>query len=239
MTCAGIGGLADLHCRARIGRRRRRKRPRHLLPSARQRRRTRPRHRLARQHFSVTHNPRPAGGGQSCLYYYLYGLERAGRLTAHRFIGKHDWYREGAEFLVREQDSLSHYWKGTLVRRTRSAHQHRDGAPVPLERSAADRHGQGEVRRRRRVEPTSPRRRPSHRVHRRSLGLRPHLASDGPGQGTVEDLLQSPVLYISGSQAPNLLPHAKKLRDYVDRGGFIFAEACCSDPADSTPPFAN
>ena len=26
-----------------------------------------------------------------------------------------------------------------------------------------------------------------------------------------------------------MLPHAKKLRDYVDRGGFIFAEACCSD----------
>src|SRR3954454_18840593 len=62
--------------------------------------------------FSVNHNPRPAGGGQSCLYYYLYGLERAGRLTAHRFIGKHDWYREGAEFLIREQDSLSHFWKG-------------------------------------------------------------------------------------------------------------------------------
>ena len=59
------------------------------------------------------HNPRPAGGGQPCLYYYLYGLERAGRLTARRFIGDHDWYREGAEFLVREQDSLSHYWKGT------------------------------------------------------------------------------------------------------------------------------
>jgi hypothetical protein len=26
-----------------------------------------------------------------------------------------------------------------------------------------------------------------------------------------------------------LLPHAKKLRDYVDRGGFIFAEAACRD----------
>src|SRR6185295_11598194 len=50
-----------------------------------------------------------------------------------------------------------------------------------------------------------------------------------PSDATVEDLLQAPVLYISGSQAPNLVPHAKKLRDYVDRGGFIFAEACCSD----------
>ena len=50
-----------------------------------------------------------------------------------------------------------------------------------------------------------------------------------PAKATVEDLLQAPVLYISGSQAPSLLPHAQKLRDYVDRGGFIFAEACCSD----------
>jgi prenyltransferase beta subunit len=25
-------------------------------------------------HFSVNHNPRPSGGGQACLYYYLYGL---------------------------------------------------------------------------------------------------------------------------------------------------------------------
>jgi hypothetical protein len=51
-----------------------------------------------------------------------------------------------------------------------------------------------------------------------------------PATASVEDLLQAPVLYISGSQAPNLLPQAQKLRDYVDRGGFIFAEACCSDP---------
>ena len=113
MTCAGIGGLAVSIGRAGIGRRRRRKRPRHLLPPARQTTTssTAPSTGSASS-FSVNHNPRPAGGGQSCLYYYLYGLERAGRLTAHRFIGKHDWYREGAELLIREQDSLSHYWKG-------------------------------------------------------------------------------------------------------------------------------
>jgi len=50
-----------------------------------------------------------------------------------------------------------------------------------------------------------------------------------PSAAEVEDLLQAPVLYISGNRAPNLLPHAKKIRDYVDRGGFIFAEACCRD----------
>ena len=48
---------------------------------------------------------------------------------------------------------------------------------------------------------------------------------------SVEDLLQTPVLYLCGSQSP--LPDepgqrkelAQKLRDYLDRGGFLFAEA--------------
>jgi len=36
-------------------------------------------------------------------YYYLYGLERVGVLTWSRSIGKHDWYREGANFLISHQ----------------------------------------------------------------------------------------------------------------------------------------
>src|SRR5262249_58114430 len=39
------------------------------------------------------------------VFYNLYGLERAGRLTGLRFFGDHDWYREGCEYLVRRQDS--------------------------------------------------------------------------------------------------------------------------------------
>src|SRR5260370_11158601 len=34
------------------------------------------------------------------FYYTLYGLERVGRLSGLRFIGTHDWYREGGEALV-------------------------------------------------------------------------------------------------------------------------------------------
>ena len=44
-------------------------------------------------------------------------------------------------------------------------------------------------------------------------------------EASVDDLLQSPVLYISGSQKLPLENQAKKLREYIDRGGFIFAEA--------------
>ena len=69
------------------------------------------------QHYSVTRNP----GNNSWLLYYLYGMERAGRLTARRFIplaprpgqpNRADWYREGAEWLVGRQDGLSGFWTG-------------------------------------------------------------------------------------------------------------------------------
>jgi len=186
--------------------------------------------------FSVTYNPRPAGAGQACLYYYLYGLERAGRLTGRRFIGDHDWYREGAEFLVRDQDSLSHYWEGSWYAERKAW----ISTPMALLFLAKGRrpiimaklkYGNDEA----------------WNQHRRDAAHLAEYTEDSwgigltwqvmdPAKASVEDLLQAPVLYISGSQAPALLPYAQKLRDYVDRGGFIFAEACCSDdPARDSP----
>ncbi len=60
-------------------------------------------------HFQVGQN---YGNGQQWKLYYLYGLERAGRLGGLRFFGQHDWYRLGAEELVHEQNRLSGYWQG-------------------------------------------------------------------------------------------------------------------------------
>ena len=50
--------------------------------------------------------------GQQWKHYFLYGMERAGRLAGIRFFGQHDWYRQGAEELVRTQDRLSGFWRG-------------------------------------------------------------------------------------------------------------------------------
>jgi hypothetical protein len=60
-------------------------------------------------HFSVGQN---FPMGQQWKHYYLYGLERAGRLAGVRFFGRNDWYRLGAEELVRTQDRLSGTWRG-------------------------------------------------------------------------------------------------------------------------------
>ena len=47
-------------------------------------------------HFSVSTNPEYGG----YLYYYLYSLERVGRILDTEFIGTHEWYPEGAKFLI-------------------------------------------------------------------------------------------------------------------------------------------
>jgi len=53
-------------------------------------------------HFTVEKNPGHPQG--EWLYYYLYGLERAAVLAGVRNLGQHDWYREGAQFLIDHQD---------------------------------------------------------------------------------------------------------------------------------------
>jgi prenyltransferase/squalene oxidase-like repeat protein len=71
------------------------------------------------RHFSVDRNPTAGigpletGGSKNWLLYYLYGMERVGRMSGRRFIGDHDWYREGCEKLLKHQkDTLNNSWVG-------------------------------------------------------------------------------------------------------------------------------
>ncbi len=183
------------------------------------------------RNFSVHTNPSGAGRGatrNSWLLYYLYGLERAGRLSARRFIGDHDWYREGADMLVRNQDNLSGYWKGTGPHETNPLigtsfsllFLAKGRRPVLV---AKVKHGPGD----------------DWNHHRSDLAnLTSYVERQwerelswqvlNPQAATVEDMLQAPVLFISGKDVPEFTDEQKKrLRDYIDRGGFIFAEACC------------
>lgn len=189
------------------------------------------------QNYSVTHNP---GTGGANLLYYLYGLERAGRLSARRFIplpsrpgqaNRADWYREGAEYLVRNQDNLFGYWRGVGAAENEPVigtsfallFLSKGRWPVligKLQHAPAD----------------------DWNSHRNDLAnLTRYVESkwkrDMTWQvidlrlATVEELAQTPVLYLCGSQDP--VPEgpakrkelAQKLRDYLDRGGFLFAEA--------------
>ena len=181
------------------------------------------------RNFMVRGNPGRRGQSQVWHFYYLYGLERVGRLTARRFIGEHDWYREGAEFLVRHQDPFSHNWQG---QNTAEDNPHIASAMSLLFLSKGRRpvlmaklvHGPGE----------------DWNNHENSVanltarieklwGLDLTWQIMDPQKATVDDLLQAPVLFVSGSKSPDLAGTEKKMRDYLDRGGFFFAESCCLD----------
>ncbi len=58
------------------------------------------------RNFTVTQNPGPhdADGGQNgWQYYYLYALERAGIFFGSETMGAHEWYPEGAQYLLTMQ----------------------------------------------------------------------------------------------------------------------------------------
>ena len=230
MTCAGIGGLVT--CSAAIAEGDAQVKDGQILCCQKAETNDAMEKALAwfGRNFTVQRNPRsPGTASQPCLYYYLYGMERTGRLTARRFIGEHDWYREGAEFLVYEQDRLSHYWKGDWAFESRE-HVSTSMAllflakgrrPVVIAKLQYGEDDRWNLHRNDAANITS------YTEQAWELGLTWQVYD--PASASVDDLLQAPVLYISGNSAPDLLPHAVKLRDYVDRGGFLFAEACCSN----------
>jgi hypothetical protein len=82
------------------------------------------------RNWSVARNPRK---GDHHLY-YLYALERLGALLARDKVGDHDWYAEGAQWLVRSQGPAGD-WSGTeadtcfaLLFLRRATHASRSGA---------------------------------------------------------------------------------------------------------------
>ena len=52
-------------------------------------------------YFTLERNPQTTGHH----YYYLYGLERAGVLAGTEFLGDHEWYPEGARYLLAKQNA--------------------------------------------------------------------------------------------------------------------------------------
>src|SRR5262249_47174751 len=51
-----------------------------------------------------------------------------------------------------------------------------------------------------------------------------------PSLATLQDLLQAPILFFNGHHAPDFPAAARQnLHDFVEQGGFIFADACCGE----------
>jgi hypothetical protein len=185
---------------------------------------------LARN-FSATANP---NFGAYWLY-YLYALERVGRLTGQRFIGQHDWYREGAEAILTEQrrrQALGWYVGGlheedritsTCLGLLFLSKGKRQVVLGRLQHGTDDQwraHLHGMQNLTGQVE----------RVWKRDLSWQ----SVQLEEASVTDLLQVPVLVISGSAPLKLDARSKRLlKEYVEQGGFLLAEAIQGDDCPS------
>ena len=176
------------------------------------------------QAFSVQKNP----GSNSYYMYYMYALERVGRLTGQRFFGQHDWYRAGADHLVKIQDDLDGSWRtrGNPLTNTAFALLFLSKGRRPVVISKMKYGGQG-------VQDWDKHR---NGVHKLTRFVETRWQQDLTWQtidiqaATLEDLMETPVLFISGYQSLALDDQQKtNLRNYVNQGGFLFVEASCGD----------
>jgi hypothetical protein len=200
------------------------------------------------RNFSVGNNPNGAGWA----VYYMYGIERAGRLSGRRFFGAKDWYREGARFFVDRQAARNGAWQdgrfqadGDSIVSTSFALlflskglapvlinklKYGDSAPLDGARKPAG----GLVKA------------PNWNQHRNDIrNLTDHISNldkwpklltwqqvDLPTileHGGVQDLLQAPILYLSGADSPDFNEkEIELLKKFVMEGGFIFAVNNCN-----------
>ncbi len=172
------------------------------------------------------------GFGQQWKFYYLYGLERAGRLTGQQFLGSRDWFRLGAQELVQGQNRLTGSWRGALVESNELVATSfaliflaKGRAPVLITKL---RHAPGDDWNR---DPDDVRNLVDV-VSRDWETLLTWVIVDSKAAVTsAGELIRAPIVFFNGHQAPEFTTaEVEALRHYVEEGGFIFAEACCSRP---------
>jgi hypothetical protein len=163
-----------------------------------------------------------AGGSDA-----LCALQRAGHLTGHRSFGRHDWYRRGAEDLVGSQ-SEEGAWKGSGDKSnelwtTSYALEFLANWRCPILIN--------KLRHLPRNDWDNDTEDVSNLVAVVSRDRRARFTWQivNSGSASVDDLLQAPILFLNGHWAPQFSKmEMKTLRQYIERGGSILADACCS-----------
>jgi hypothetical protein len=178
------------------------------------------------RNYSVKANPVSGGRGNDNVMYYLYGMERAGRLSGRRYFGPHDWYRDGAKELLFRQQRDGHWVTrghgedsphiATALALLFLSKGKRPVAIGKYQHSQApdwDQHPDGVHFLTRRLES--------------DWAQKLNWQTVSGVEGTVDDLLEAPVLFLSGAKPLQLNQTQKEnLKKYLENGGFLFAEAC-------------
>ena len=187
--------------------------------------------------FNLEVNP---GGGPGTFFYYLYALERVGRLSGRRFIGQHDWYREGAERLIELQDSFQGFWSGAAWEDDRNIAT--SFALLFLSKGKRQvvigqlRYDAQQADSRWQRHPDAMRQLVRH--VERDWGRDLTWQTVESERAKVIDLLQTPVLLISGREKLAFSePIQQRLKEYIDQGGTIVFDADAGDGCGAAEPF--
>lgn len=182
-------------------------------------------------------------------FYNFYGIERTGRLSGLRFIGEHDWYREGCVRLVKMQKDNGAWQVNALFDNMAIVSTSfallflsKGRTPILINKLA---HGDPLQRQGPNADWNNDRHDVRNLVNFASkelfktkpLAWQVFDASRVQGRWTDPEvfqekllipMLESPIAYFNGHRAPGFTGVEEKLlKEYIEQGGFILAEACC------------
>lgn len=175
--------------------------------------------------FQADQNP---GRGNAFEYYWLYAAERAGILSGRQYFGRHDWYREGAAELVRTQ-LPDGSWAGR-------------GGHLPIADTAFGLLFLAKGHKPLLVQKLAWSDDERWNPDRHDVKHLINFIGDKLGEPTawqvvdfdspLEDWLAAPLLYVQGHTFPDWNEAQRaKVREYVEKGGTLFFEACCGRKA--------
>jgi hypothetical protein len=165
-------------------------------------------------------------------FYTLFGISRIGLASGYKYVGGHDWYKEGAAQLVAYQRTDGS-WGDSPVSDTAFALLFlvRGRAPVVINKLeySLDQHGDA-------PKPGNWNQRPRDAASVTSWlsrGLERNLNWQVVNLSTdAAELHDSPILYLAGNQTLSFSEaEERKLREFVEGGGLILGNADCASKA--------
>jgi hypothetical protein len=175
--------------------------------------------------FKASGNPKAPDGDGWHKWYWLYSVERVGIAAGYKYFGDHDWYREGAEHIIKSQDG-SGAWGDIPDTCFCTLFLYKGRAPVlynKLQFNGADgKLGEWHNHRRDIANLTAYIEKSKEQMfHWQIVNLR----------RPVEELHDAPVLFLTPETVPAFSDEEKKkLREFTDTGGTILIEASCGNP---------
>ncbi len=181
------------------------------------------------ENFTAERNPGTAEG--AWRMYWLYAVERVGIATGYKYFGTHNWYKEGAATVIAAQNADGS-WEAEAVGKPLVTtcfailFLYKGRAPILFNK----------------LQDTIGAERWTWNAHRRDISnLTAYIEKNKEMalqwqivslKGTVEELHDAPVLFISAESVPKFTDEEKKkLREFTDTGGTILLEASCGNPA--------